>query len=96
MENQELISVNLFCQLHSIHISFISTLQEFNLIKATEIDNQLYLPVEDLVDLEKIMRLHNELHINPEGLHAVLYLLQKVKAMQQEITILNNRLRIYE
>jgi chaperone modulatory protein CbpM len=42
------------------------------------------------------VRLHNELEINEPGLATINNLLQKIEDMQQEMSILKNKLSIYE
>lgn len=96
MESNEYIPVKVFCQHHSIEIAFIDTLQEYNLVKVITIEQEECLPVSEVSEAERMIRLHNELNINMEGLDAVFHLLQKMKNMQTEIEDLKNRLRFYE
>ncbi|MFL9837317.1 chaperone modulator CbpM [Flavobacterium sp. ST-75] len=96
MESNEYIPVKVFCQHHSIEITFIDTLQEYNLVKVVTIEQEECLPVGEVSEAERMIRLHNELNINMEGLDAVFHLLQKMKNMQTEIEGLKNRLRFYE
>jgi hypothetical protein len=49
-----------------------------------------------LNELEKIIRLYYELDINLEGIETVIHLLQRINDMQDEITLLKNRLRLHE
>jgi chaperone modulatory protein CbpM len=96
MDDQEYILVSEFCRHFGIEAAFITTLHEFDLIKVIEIGKNLYFPADQLTETEKIVRLHTELHINPEGLDAVLHLLQKIAAMQEEMALLKNKLRLYQ
>ena len=48
--------------------------------------------MEDLPLLEKMVRLHNELDINPEGIQAIYHLLGQVESLQQEVAALKRRL----
>jgi chaperone modulatory protein CbpM len=96
MDEQELIPVDIFCYQHGVEISFISSLQEFGLIEITQVDEARYIPVQHLMEAEKMVRLHNELEINTEGIDVVTHLLQRIQNMQDEIRLLRNRLRFYE
>ena len=96
MEIQEFIPIDIFCRQHGVEISFISSLHEFGLIELMKIQEAECIPLTQLVVAERFVRLHDELHINLEGIDAVTHLLQRVKNMQDEIQHLKNRLRLYE
>ena len=96
MDSREYIPVKMFCEYHHIEVSFISSLQEYNLIEIVSVEKEDFLPVSQVSETERMIRLHNELNINTEGLDAVLHLLQKMRDMQGEIAQLRNRLRFYE
>jgi hypothetical protein len=94
MEN--LIPADEFCANHNIEISFIRTLQETGLIEITTIEETGYINASQLYELERIVRLYYELDINLEGIETINHLLQRINNMQDEITALRNRLRLYE
>lgn len=96
MEKQELIPLAVFCQQFGVAISFISSLQESGLIQVTEINEIPYLPIDQLEETEKLVRLHVDLDINPEGVEVVAHLLHRLIEQQAAIQALENRLRFYE
>lgn len=96
MDTQEFIPIDLFCRQHNIGISFISSLQEFGLIDVMQINEAECIPLNQLVEAEKLVRLHGDLEINLEGIDVITHLLHRVKEMQAEIQALKNRLRLYE
>ena len=96
MNKVNLIPANEFCASHEIEISFIDSLQEAGLIEITTIEETEYVQESQLNELERIVRLYYELDINLEGIETVIHLLQRIKNMQDEITLLKNRLRLYE
>ncbi len=96
MQTEDLIAANDFCTHHNIEYSFISSLDEYGLIEITTIQQNGYIPSSQLATLEKLVRMHNDLDINREGLEAISYLLKRVEDMQQEIISLKNRLGMYE
>ena len=96
MQTEQLIRVDNFCTWHNIEFSFIRTLYEFGLIDLTTKEDTTFLPESEVQQAEKLVRLHNELDINPEGVEVVNYLLEKMKQQQEEIIQLRNRLRFYE
>jgi chaperone modulatory protein CbpM len=96
MNKINLIPANEFCASHNIEISFIDSLQDAGLIEITTIKETEYIQVDQLHELEKIVRLYYELDINLEGIETVNHLLQRINNMQDEIILLKNRLRLYE
>jgi hypothetical protein len=96
MDKGNLISANEFCAIHNIEISFINSLEEKGLIEITTLKETGYIHENQLHELEKIVRLYYDLDINLEGIETVIHLLQQINNMQDEITHLKNRLRLYE
>lgn len=96
METEYLIAIDEFCASHNIEISFIASLQESGLVKITTIKESAFIEADQLRQLEKFVRLYYELDINLEGIETINYLLQRIGSLQDEITSLKNRLRIYE
>ena len=94
MEN--LIPADAFCASHNIEISFIRSLQETGLIEIMTVEEKGYIQTSQLQELEKIIRLYYELDINLEGIETINHLLQRINHLQDEITALKNRLRLYE
>ena len=96
MEEEELIAVDKFCTVHNVEIAFISTLKQSGLIDVITVDDDDFIKIDQLVQLEKMVRFHYDLDINLEGIETINYLLQRLTTMQEEITLLKNRLRFYE
>ncbi len=91
-----MIPADKFCASHNIEITFINSLHEAGLIEITTIRETEYIHKSQLNELEKIVRLYYEMDINLEGIETVINLLQRINNMQEEITLLKNRLRLYE
>ena len=96
METQDLIIIDVFCQEYQIEINFINDLESFGLIETVVHNENKYLDKNQLVHVEKIIRLHNDLNINKEGIEIILDLLEKEKQLLSEIKYLKNRLDLYE
>jgi chaperone modulatory protein CbpM len=96
MEANEYIPIAFFCKQHGVEISVISTLEAYGLIEVYRMEEIEYLPIEELADAEKLVRLYDELEINPEGIDVVIHLLKRIKEMQFQIKLLENRLSLYE
>ena len=96
MENQELIVIDVFCKEYQIEINFIHDLEEFGLIQIVKKQEKKYLDKNQLVFIEKILRLHNDLNINKEGIEIILNLQEKENQLLSEINYLRKRLGLYE
>jgi hypothetical protein len=96
METRDLIPIGLVCEHYSIPVAFIIRLQEFQLIELTLKKDVFFIHKTQIIEVEKIVRLHYDLEINIEGIDAIYNLLDQVNTLKNEIKILNNRLRLYE
>jgi uncharacterized Fe-S cluster-containing MiaB family protein len=96
MNKGNMITANEFCTCHNIEISFLNSLQEAGMLEITTIKETEYIHENQLNELEKIVRLYFELDINIEGIETINHLLRRINNMQDEITLLKNRLRLYE
>ena len=95
MGKRELIALDEFCISHQIELTFISSLQENGLIQVTVVKGKHYIPSDELPELERIIRLHNELDINLEGIDSIIQLLEQIRDLQDEIRNLKNELRLF-
>lgn len=96
MGTKNLISVQLICNHYNIPVSFIDTLNEFQLVDIIIENNNIFIHKSQLKEVEKMMRIHYDLEINFEGLDAIYNLLNQVESLKEEITLLQNKLRFYE
>jgi len=96
METTDMIVLDEFCTSHQVEVSFVRTLEEHGLIETIIVNETLYIQENELPKLEQILRLHQELNINSEGVDAIINLLKRIEKMQNEITILRNKLNFYE
>lgn len=96
MQTAALIPAQTFCIHHNIEISLINSLQQYGLIEVITVEEAPFIPEESVMGLEQYLRLYHELDINLEGIDAITHLLQRIKKMQEEILLLQNRLIRYE
>ena len=96
MTTEDMIPVNEFCAGHQLEISFVRSLEENGLIETTIINEMQCFEVSKLPRLEQIVRLHQELDINFEGIDAIHHLLAKIEDMHRQIIDLKNRLSFFE
>ena len=85
-----------FCASHHVEVSFVRSLEEHGLIETIIINETQCVSDNELSKLEQLIRLHQELNINTEGIDAISILLKRIENMQNEITELRNKLNFYE
>ena len=85
MEEIKKISLEQCCTYYSLEISFVQQLDEHGLIVLNHSGSEAFIDYEQLPDLEKYMRMHYDLHINMEGMHAIKHLLQQIHTLQTEM-----------
>ena len=96
MLTEEMIPANEFCTHHNIELSFIYALKESGLIEITNIEEKIFVPLSQLRHLEKLVRLYYEMDINLEGIETISHLLERMNDLQQQVVLLNNRLKMYD
>ena len=96
MIQEHLITTQTLCSHYNIEISFVDALNKMGLIQIKIIEKNQYIHQDQIGNLEKIIRLHNELNVNLEGIDVVFNLLEKERELRNELIALKNRLRLYE
>ncbi|MDO6803499.1 chaperone modulator CbpM [Wenyingzhuangia sp. 1_MG-2023] len=96
MNRNHLILTETLCTHYNLEISFVDTLNKMGLIKIEIVEEKQFVHQDQISDLEKIIRLHHELNVNLEGIDVVFNLLEKERALRNELNTLKNRLRLYE
>ena len=81
-----------FCRGHALEESFLYELQEVELIRIEEVERKPVILMDELDRLERLVRLHRDFEIGPNGLLAVDHLLGRVEQLQEEILELRRRL----
>jgi hypothetical protein len=96
MNTENFIPLATLCTHYHIEMSFFDSLNEVGLIEIESIEESHYIHVEQISEVERIIRMHNDLHLNLEGIDVVLNLLQKMDRLQDDLISARNRLRLYE
>lgn len=90
------IAITDFCYSHKIDESFVFSLEEYDLIQIDYVEKQPFFHQDDLPKLEKMVRLHQELNINLDGLEAIHHLLEKIEKLQEELIVLKRKVNRFE
>lgn len=93
MNSDMYISIKTFCKINRVDESFVQVLNEYDILTIEKQNKEAVVALEALPILEKMVRLHKELDINPEGLHAIHQLLKQIYTLEQEVELLQRKLR---
>ncbi len=96
MAREKYILVSHYCKKAQIEDSFVQNLFEYGLVAYEEKENDLFIDEEDITEIERMFRLHNDLGINFEGLDAIKQMLKRMQKLESEMNSLQKRLRLYE
>lgn len=96
MKTENLIPLSTLYMHYDVEMSFFFNLNEMGLIEILTIDETKYIYPESIYEIEKMIRMHQELEVNIQGIDVVLNLLQKIEDLQNELGSVKNRLGLYE
>jgi hypothetical protein len=96
MDAKNLIQIQTLCSHYNLEFSFFDELKNIGLIEIEIVEKKQYIHQDQIGNLEKMIRLHNELNVNLEGIDVVFNLLDKERELRNELNALKNRLRLYE
>jgi hypothetical protein len=96
MSTENFIPLETLCTHYSVELSFFSNLNEIGLIEIQTVEQRQYVHQDSIYEIEKMIRMHQELDVNLEGIDVVFNLLQKIDSLKKELVAVRNRLRLYE
>jgi len=96
MNEKPLIPAATLCLHYNIEISFVDALNELGLIRIEIVEKGIFIHQDQIGALEKIIRLHQDLNVNLEGIDVIFNLLESEKTLRNELNVIKNRLRLYE
>ena len=96
MESEDLIVVEVFCTICEVEPALMDQLEEFGLIEIIQDNGLKYIHINHLPQVQKIIKFHNDLNINKEGIEVVLNLLERLDEKNAKIKYLQDKLKLYE
>lgn len=96
MAKEKYILLQTFCEYTQIEDTFVQRLHEYGLISFEQKQDDYFIDEDDISEIERMFRLHNDLEINFEGLDAIKQMLKRLDKLEREMESLRKRLRLYE
>ncbi|HKJ06244.1 MAG TPA: chaperone modulator CbpM [Flavobacteriaceae bacterium] len=96
MDFDELIEIREVLTRYKVNNDFITCIEQCSIIDYVEQNNTRYIYVKHIPKVEQIIRLHNDLNVNMEGIEAISHLLDRIENLQNKLRIVEQKLKIYE
>jgi hypothetical protein len=96
MNIENFIPLETLCTHYQMELAFFSNLNEIGLIEIRTVEQLQYVHQDSIYEIEKMIRMHQDLDVNLEGIDVVFNLLQKIDSLKKELIDVRNRLRLYE
>lgn len=96
MSNDKLILVSELCKYYRMEQSFFNDMHELGLIEILSLNDKHFIDENKISIVDKVIRMHNDLNLNIEAIDTLFNLLEKINALQTELILVQNRLRLYE
>jgi len=96
MSHSKVIKIESLSIHYQVDRSFFQQLNDLGVIEIHSVDNMPCVDEQHLALLDKVVRLHQDLEINPQGLDVVLNLLDKIDSLEKSLVETQNRLSIFE
>jgi len=96
MKDTHLIPIADLCTHYRLELTFFEELNNYGLLEILRVEKTYCIHENRIADVEKMIRLHRELHLNFEGIDTVFNMLEKMEHLKTELVTVKNRLRLYE
>ncbi len=96
MSTTEYITVTHLCNQYKVTTELFQQLNETGLVQLITIEEEPCIHIETVHQVDKIIRLHQDLEVNPEGIDIILNLLRKIDSLQTEMNTLQRKLHLYK
>ena len=96
MQPRDFFTVVELSEQYNLEVNFFEELGEVGLIHLDVYRGEKCIHQDLLHDVEKIIRIHRDLHVNLEGIDVVMNMLRRQEKLEAELLRLTNKLRRYE
>lgn len=96
MGTRNFFPIGKLCELYDLEITFFREMGEVGLIEFDLYQGEEGIYGEELYRVEKVIRIHRDLHVNLEGIDVVMHMLRRQEELEEKLLRLTNKLRRYE
>ena len=95
MRNDNLILISTICECYSLDFSFIDELYQHGMVEIVNREDAIFINEDHLSLLEKIIRIHNDLNVNVEGIAVIIDLIDRIDLLEQENKSLRRKIEVH-
>ena len=96
MNQSKSIKIEILSLHYQVDSSFFLQLNEIGLLELQFVDEVPCVDEQHIAVLDKMIRLHQDLELNPQSLDVVLNLLEKITSLEKSLNETQNRLALFE
>ncbi len=96
MGTRNFFPIGKLCELYNLEMTFFREMDEVGLIEFVSYQGEEGVYGDELYRVEKVIRIHRDLHVNLEGIDVVMHMLRRQEELESELLRLTNKLRRYE
>lgn len=96
MKTDKFLLLTELCQHYQIQTEFFDEVEYHALLEIHQFSGQKFLHRKQLRRLEKIIRLHQDLEINFQGIDVVFSMMNRIDKLEKELNETKKRLNLYK
>lgn len=96
MKTDKFLLITEICQYYHIETDFFEEIEYHQLLDVHQISGQKFIHQKQLNRLEKILRLHDELDLNLQGIDVVFGMMDRIEKLERELRQTKSKLSILE
>jgi len=96
MKTNKFVRITELCQHYQIQIDFFEEIEYHELIEFHQFSGQKFIHRKQLRRLEKIIRLHDDLEINLQGIDVVFSMMNRIEKLEMELNETKKKLNLYK
>ena len=95
MKLENYITISNLCMHYQVEPSFFMQLEEQDLISIETFNDAQYISLDNLYDVEKMIRLNHDLSIHEDNIDIVFNLIRKIENLQEELRETKCQLNVF-
>lgn len=96
MKTDKFLLITEICQYYHIESDFFEEIEYHQLLEIHQISGQKFIHQKQLNRLEKILRLHDELDLNLQGIDVVFGMMKRIEKLEKELRQAKSKLNVLE
>lgn len=95
METTQFIEVTHLCKQYNVTETLFEHFQDTGLLQITVVETRPCIHIDTINRVDKMLRMHQELGVNPEGIDVIMNLLEKIDDLNNKVNYLKQELTLH-